>query len=113
MHKFPLQRSAFIEVINCNVKLLHCYHVCVCNVLVQNFMYPKSHTVSSVIAVKQEVKYKCCVEILLLCYIILSSQNFVCCRKPITTLTIQEVVTGTSVICTPVSEVSQTTCYFY
>ena len=44
----------------------------VTNVLVQNlvtYLYRKSHTVSSVIAVKQEAKYKC-VQILFLCYII-------------------------------------------
>jgi len=56
------------------------------------YLYPKSHTVSSVIADKQEAKYKCCVEIL--CYIIFLKiifTEFVCCRKPITTLAIQEV----------------------
>jgi hypothetical protein len=72
MRKFPLQRLAFIEVTNCNMKPLHCCQVCDCNVLVQNLitdLYQKFHAISSVIVVKQEAKYKCCVEILFLCYI--------------------------------------------
>ena len=111
MHKFLWQRLAFIEVTNCNVKPLHCCQVCGCNVLVQNFSYlpvPKiPHCFFSYCRqTGSEIQMLC--GNLVLHNIFKNYLHRICVLQKTNYHTSNSggrLITGTSVICTPVSEV--------
>ena len=110
VRKFPWQRLTILMLLKSNLKpLLPClWLIYSCRTLVVTYVYSKSLIVSSVFAVKQEAIYNC-VEIRFLCYILLKIifTKVVHCWKPIITPVIQDLtlITGSSIICTSVSEV--------
>jgi hypothetical protein len=112
MHKFPWQRLAFIEVTNCD-KLLQCCQVCDCNVLVQNLSYlpvPKiPHCfISYCSQTGSEIQTLWVNLILVLHYILKNNIHRICVLQKTNYYTSNlggRLITGTSVICTPVSEV--------